>query len=78
MTNFIKLSSIVINKNFIKNVILSPGKYSIYFNNFVSSGFIESTNDKIHIYKELSPKDYQIISKWIENIDNEFDCTKWL
>ena len=75
MSQFIKLTSIIINKNLITSVFIKQNKYHIYTveNNingfmFFASGVVDSTPEKIVISEETSPEDYKIISKWIDTI----------
>ena len=75
MSQFIKLTSMIINKNLITSVILKPNKYHIYtvennINGYMlfGSGGANSSPEKIVICEEKSPEDYKIISKWIDSI----------
>ena len=75
MSQFIKLTSIIINKNLITSIFMKQNKYHIYTveNNingfmFFGSGVVNSSPEKIVICKEKSPEDYKIISKWIDTI----------
>ena len=75
MSQFIKLTSMIINKNMITSVFIKPNKFNIYTmeNNingiliFGNGGF-DSKFKKIKICEKESPEDYKIISKWIETI----------
>jgi hypothetical protein len=73
MPQFIKLSSMLINKNLITSVFIKPNKYHIYtvennINGYMlfGSGGASSSPEKIVICKEKSPEDYKIISKWMD------------
>ena len=75
MSQFIKLTSIIINKNLITSVFIKPNKYHIYtvennINGFMlfGSGGVDYSPEKIVICEEKSPEDYKIISKWIDTL----------
>lgn len=75
MSQFIKLSSRIINKNLITSVCLKQNKYHIYTveNNIngymlLGSGGIDSSPEKLVICEEKSPEDYKIIGKWFDSI----------
>ena len=75
MSHFIKLTSMIINKNLITSVFMKQNKYHIYtiennINGFMlfGSGMVDSSPEKIVICEEKSPEDYKIISKWIDTI----------
>ena len=75
MKQFIKLTSMIINKNLITSVFIKPKKYHIYTieNNIngyalLGSGGVNSSPEKIVICEEKSPEDYKIISKWFDSI----------
>jgi hypothetical protein len=75
MSQFIKLTSMIINKNLITSVFIKQNKYHIYtvennINGFLllGSGGASSSPEKIVICEEKSPEDYKIISKWIDTI----------
>jgi len=75
MSQFIKLTSMIINKNLITSVYMKQNKYHIYTveNNtngymFFGSGVVDSSPENIVICEEKSPEDYKIISKWIDTI----------
>ena len=75
MSQFIKLTSMIINKNLITSVFIKSNKYHIYtvennINGFMllgSSG-ASSSPEKIVICEKLDPEDYKTISKWIDTI----------
>jgi hypothetical protein len=65
----------IINKNLITSIFIKPNKYHIYTveNNIngymlLGSGGASSSPEKIVICEEKSPKDYKIISEWIDSI----------
>ena len=75
MSQFIKLTSMIINKNLIVSVCIKPNKYHIYtvennINGFMlfGSGGVDSSPEKIVICEDKTPEDYKIISKWIDTI----------
>ena len=75
MSHFIKLTSMIINKNLITSVFIKPNKYHIYtvennINGYMlfGSGGASSSPEKIEICEKQSPCDYKIITKWIETI----------
>ena len=75
MTNFINLTSRVINKLHIIEIIKKPNKYFIYMNEsyisgtlFLSSGYVSSDRNIIEICENKQPQDYRIITNWIKNI----------
>lgn len=75
MSQFIKLTSMIINKNLITSVFIKPKKYHVYtvennINGFMlfGSGGVDSSPEKIVICEEKSPEDYKIISKWIDTL----------
>ena len=75
MSQFIKLTSMIINKNLITSVFIKPKKYHIYtvennINGYMlfGSGGASSSPEKIVICEKMDPEDYKIISKWIDTI----------
>jgi hypothetical protein len=75
MSQFIKLTSMIINKNLITSVFIKPKKYHIYtvennINGYIlfGSGGASSSPEKIVICEKHDSEDYKIISKWIETI----------
>lgn len=76
--HFIKLTSMLINTHHIKQIVITPDKYSIMTTNskingrvygFAGSGYgwVDSDEDNIiDIYKMTKPIDHQIISDWID------------
>jgi len=75
MSQFIKLTSMIINKNLITSVFIKPNKYHIYtvennINGFMllGSGGVDSSPEKIVVCGEKSPEDYKVISNWINTI----------
>ena len=75
MSQFIKLTSMIINKNLITSVFIKPNKYHIYtvennINGYMlfGSGGASSSPEKIVICEKKDHEDYKIISKWIESI----------
>ena len=75
MSQFIKLTSMIINKNLITSIFIKPKQYHIYtvennINGFMllGSGSVDSRPEKIVICEERDREDYKIISKWIDTI----------
>ena len=75
MSQFIKLTSKIINKNSISSVYIKPNKYIIYtIENNISgliiggSGYINSKPEKFEVCEKENPIDYKIISNWIDSI----------
>jgi hypothetical protein len=76
--NFIKLTSMLINTHHIKQIVITPEKYSIIISNskiegmvfgFAGSGYgwVDSDEDDIITISKISkPIDYKIISDWID------------
>jgi len=78
MSQFIKLTSMIINKNLITSVFVKPNKYHIYtiennINGYMlfGNGGASSSPEKIVICKEKDAEDYKIISKWVNSIQND-------
>ena len=78
MSNFIKLSNLIINKNYIQTIAVKPNKYyiNIMTNTFDGSnwmiagsgvGSIASYHCEIEICETKHSNDYKIISDWINN-----------
>jgi hypothetical protein len=72
MKQFIKLTSLIINKNYIKAIEIHPNKYNIYMmeNNIngtllLGSGGFTSDEHKIEVCAKEKPKEYKIITDWI-------------
>ena len=75
MINFIRLSSRLINKLHIVEIIHKPTKYFIHLSNFkingfmlLSSGKIETNNGLIEICEKDNKKDYDTISELFKEI----------
>lgn len=73
MKNFIDLTSRVINKLHIVEVIKQPSKYYIQMRNdsfngfiFFSSGFVSSNYNVIEICEEKNKQDYDTITNFIK------------
>lgn len=72
MHQFIRLTSLIINKNYIKAIEIHPNKYNIYMmgNNIngtiiLGSGGFTSDEHIIEVCAEKDPKDYKTITDWI-------------
>ena len=75
MSQFIKLTSMIINKNLITSVFIKPNKYHIYtiennINGYMLFGIggASSSPEKIVICEKMDPQDYKTISTWIDSI----------
>ena len=77
MSNFIKLTSIIINTQTIKNIniITKNSSYCINLTHqkldgiiLFTSGYITSIDYKIDICKQKDPLDYKIITDWIDKL----------
>ena len=75
MSQFIKLTSMIINNNLITSVFIKPKQYHIYTleNNIngymiLGSGGASSSPEKIVICEKMDPEDYKTVSKWIDTI----------
>jgi hypothetical protein len=75
MTNFIRLSSRLINKLHIVEIIHKPNKYFINMSNFEINGYIvcstgkvETKNGLIEICEKNDKKDYDTISELFKEI----------
>jgi hypothetical protein len=75
MKQFINLSSIVINKLHITEIVKKPGMYKIYMTNssvsgwssFVS-GYIRTIHNVIDVCETKNPQDYKRVTDWINTI----------
>ena len=79
MTRFIRLTSIIVNTSKLIKIESYKNKYYMYMTNkningyvFLSFGSINSSDDIIEICKDKHPIDYQIITKWINQINQDF------
>ena len=75
MKHFINLSSVVINKLHITEIVKKPDKYYIYMNNSAIEGVqvfplgkITTIHNIIEICKNKNPLDYENITNWIQSI----------
>lgn len=75
MSNFIKLSSVVINKLHITQIIKKSNKFIIEMSSIKGRGFIICAwgdiifdNNIIEICEKKNKPDYEIIKNWINNI----------
>jgi hypothetical protein len=80
MKHFINLSSCVINKLHIIEILKKPNKYYIYMNYHTVNGFslfsvgsISTAHNVIEICEKNNKQDYDIITNWIDlSSDNVF------
>lgn len=77
MSKFLKLSKLIINTSYIKNIIIEPTVYHIQFIDHTVSGmtifgggYVDSTNSTLIVCKEKHTKDYQFVSEWIQKNAN--------
>ena len=75
MSKFINLSSCLLNKLHIVEIIKQPSKYRIYLTNshfsgsiFFASGHMSSHNKIIEICEKKNEQDYKIITNWIKSM----------
>jgi hypothetical protein len=76
MRHFLRLSNLVINTSKIVKIKTFPNQYHIYLNEtnfsghfYIFFGNIASHDNCISIYKDNNIEDFNIVSKWISNID---------
>jgi hypothetical protein len=75
---FLKFSFTILNLSYVKQIDIQSDKYDIYLSdniikgnyNIFKLGGLSSKSSKIEISKDKHPYDYNIMSEWIENIDN--------
>lgn len=74
MKNFINLTSIVINKLHIVEIVKQPNKYRIYMTNssvrgflFFASGSLETDHNIIEICEKKDKQDYETITALIRS-----------
>jgi len=74
MKHFLHLSSRVINKLHIIEIIKQPSKYYVYMNNkdisgfgFVSFGILSTNHSMIQVCENNNKEDYDIITNFINN-----------
>jgi hypothetical protein len=78
MSHFIHLTSRVINKIHIVEIIKNPSKYLIHMSNsidgclVVGGGAVHSKSNIIEICKTKNRQDYDNITHWIKNKKNKF------
>jgi hypothetical protein len=75
MSRFLKLTSYVINTQLIRHVKIEPTKFEIKFVDekyegfwILGSGNIQSYDSYINVCEKENPKDYKIVSEWINNL----------
>jgi hypothetical protein len=77
MSNFIKLTSMIINISRVSTIEIHASKYLIHVNDdkfsglwLFTSGVLNSNNDKqIEVCKEQHPVDYKNLTDWINKIN---------
>ncbi len=81
MSKFIKLKNLIININYIQSIIIKPNKYyiNIMTNKIEGSswkvaasgiGNFQSYNYEVQVCEFKNSTDYNIVSNWINNINN--------
>lgn len=80
MKHFINLSSRVINKLHIIDIVKQPNLYEIYMTNnsiggfvFFSSGFIGTKHNVVEICKNKNKQDYDTITEFITSVQEKPD-----
>jgi hypothetical protein len=75
MTTFLKISSVVLNTNYIHKILITPNKYYIYLIrnniygiNFLGTGFIHSDEHEIEVCATKHIKEYNIVSEFINKL----------
>jgi hypothetical protein len=76
MTRFLKLTSAILNTNYIHKILILPNKYYIYCTNYninglniAGTGFIKTTNEfEIEVCETNHNLDYKIVSDFINKI----------
>jgi hypothetical protein len=75
MKTFINLSSVVINKLHVTEIVKKPGKYYIYVNNsningkfIFSLGRITTVHNIVEICETKNKKDFNMVTDWINAI----------
>ena len=76
MVNFIKLSAVIINSAKVSKIEIQNNKYCIHLiNNSIdgfflfTSGTINSLNEKIEVCKYKNPRDYTMLTEWINRLN---------
>jgi len=74
MSRFVKLTNVLLNTNYIRQILIQPNKYYIYVAsetfsgfNFFGFGTISSNINWIQVCETKNPVDYKIISDWIND-----------
>ncbi len=74
MYRFLKLTNIIINKNYIQNISINKDKFILHIlsNNFdgvvmFGSGTFETRDTKIEVCKTKNFSDYKIVTDWIDD-----------
>jgi hypothetical protein len=73
MKHFINLSSCVINKLHIVEIVKKPSNYTIYMSYQKFTGFMGLFTSERYIYnvcEKINKEDYDIITNWIKTIKN--------
>ena len=85
MSRFIKLSQYVLNTNHISHIVIKPSNFQIRMSIFdlnaqliSGSSGVSTTPYILDIDEKVNPNDYQIVNKWIGQIDTVNNQTKIL
>jgi len=73
--SFLKLSNLIINTSKISTIEMLENKYLINLTSnriegfmMFGSGSLSTTKSVVHIEKDEQSGDYEVVSKWIDNI----------
>ena len=76
MKNFIKLTSIILNKSHIIEIIKQPNKYFIHMSNYrlygelvIANGSVSTTQNIIEICEQNHNRDYNIITDLLKELN---------
>ena len=76
MSRFIKLSQCVLNTTYISHIIINPSNFQIKMTIYDLNGYLllgtgglTNNNYILDIDEKTNPGDYQIVNKWIGQID---------
>lgn len=75
MSNFLKLSTMIINTNHIKQIQIYKSQYNILLENTINgimiygSGGIYTKPNEIIVNEKTMPNDYELVSNWLKKLD---------
>lgn len=70
MSRFLKLTKVIINKNFIQHIEINKDKFIIHLMTNKMEGFsylFESLNTEVKVCKTKDFIDYKIVTDWIDS-----------